>query len=159
MNKFEELCQGITDYERNRLADDWFIHSYEMWEGVTFDEIISDVAKFGLNERSYSTKYEIMERVVQYFTFSFGDVDGRERLHKTSDALKVLDERLNLNLHYFVFGDKTADQIADEWEEEERLEKEEEERQACIDFCANFIYNDGLVDSLDEAYDLANMAV
>lgn len=166
MNTFNELCEGITAYERKQLADDWSICFNETWKDVTFAEIISDIEKYGVGDRPFSTMEEIIDRVVEYFTFAFGEAPDdfdekfeRERLRKTSDAFKVLDEHLHLGLHDLVFKGQTADEIVDEWAENEKWEREEEERQACIDFCANFIYSDGLVDTLDEAYDLAYTAI
>lgn len=158
MTNFETLCESITAYERKQLADDWTINFYSTWENVTFAEIVSDIEKYGIGKNPYSLMNELAQRISNYHTFANDcDKPDRERLHETSDALKVMDERFNLGLHDWVFNGKTADEIADEWEEQERWEKEEEARQECIDFCANVAFNDGLCESLEEAYDLASM--
>lgn len=158
MTNFETLCKSITEYERKQLADDWSINFYSTWEGVTFAEIVSDIEKYGIGKNPYSLMNELAQRISDYHTFAYDwDRPDRERLRETSDALKAMDERFNLGLHDWVFVGKTADEIADEWEEQERWEKEEEARQECIDFCANVVFNDGLCESLDEAYELASM--
>lgn len=159
MSNFETLCENITAYERKQLADDWHVHFNKLWEGVTFTEIVSDIKKFGgLNKNSWTTKDEICSRVIDYFTFAFGeDRPDRERLRETSDAFKILDDSLHLDLHDLVFKGQTADEIVDEWEEQERWEREAQERQEVIDFCAHVAFNDGLCESLDEAYEVAEM--
>lgn len=157
MTDFRTLCEQIDKYETQSLAEGWPINYRSLWEGVKFVEIVADCKRFGLTEHSWSTKDELMIRIGNWVTFSLKDVTYREKLHIVFDAERAVDAELGTNLCELDFNGKTPDKIADEWEEEERWEKEEEARQECIDYCANFIYADGLVDTLDEAYELAEM--
>lgn len=162
MTDLEKLCEVIDKYETEQLNDGWNIHYYKLWEGVKFIEIIDGIRQMGLNDHSWSTKTEIFQRIDNYATFGhdYGketEIPSREYLHVMEDAVKAVDEELNLGLHEMAFNGQTADQIADEWEENERWEKEQEARQECIDFCANVAFNDGLCETLDEAYDIAEL--
>lgn len=155
MKDFKTICETIDKYETASLAEDWSINFLSEFKGVLFSEIVEDCKRYGLTADSLNTKRELLARIDNWATFGLGDKPDREKLHTVFDVEKIVDDELGTNLCTMDFGSKTPDQIADRWEEEERWEKEEEERQKCIDWCANFIYADGLVDTLDDAYDLA----
>lgn len=159
----KHLCELVDGYEFKNLADGWAINRHDIWRGVRFSEIIADVERYGLGKYSWSLKDEIIHRVDNYCTFgvnygSDSDILGRLYLHNMESALKIIDAALNLDLCNIALDGMTADEIADMWGEQEKAEKEEEARQDCIDYCAKFIYGDGLVDTLDEAYELAEKA-
>lgn len=157
MKTLEELIQSVTEYENNQIANDWSIGHYYYWKGTIFSEIIDMCRRFGLNKNSTDTLIEIAHRVDDWATFTTDFEDSEGRLRKIDEACRVIDNSFNIGIHEAVFGNKTVEQILQQWKEEEEWEKEEEARQDCIDFCANFVYNDGLVDDLDEAYELAEM--
>lgn len=161
MSNFETLCESITSYERKQLADDWSINFYSVWKDVTFAEIIADIERYGIGKNPYSLKNELSQRIVNYYIFAnngWEDVrSDRQKLRDLSASLKEMDRHFKLDLHEWNFGNRTADEIADEWDEQERWEQEEAERAELIDLCAKIAYNDGLCDSLEEAYDIAEM--
>lgn len=160
MIKYEQIVKDIDNYEKKRLEEDWFIHYYDLWRDVLLSDILSDIDRYGLNEKSFDTKTEICQRVISYFTFGFEEEpEDRDRLHKTYDALSVLDNHLkhHIGLVDLTFGDKTPDDIADAWEEEERESERQKAQQECIDFCAKVALNDGLCETEEEAYELAEM--
>lgn len=153
---FKELCENIDNYEAKCLAEEWDIHYYNDWKGVKFSEIIENRRR-GLGAGNPIVEAEISQRIGSYVDLGH-KYDKGVGMHNASDmeylqvwqaTIKTVDTEIGTNLFKIVFDDKTPEEIIDEWEEEERRET--------IDEVAKWAYNDGICDSLDEAYMLAEM--
>lgn len=156
-NSIRETINTISAWEQAELEDGWYIHIYDKWQGVKMADIIADVEKNGFGKYEYSMMDEIAQRLANYFA-SKDELSQREYLNETYKAMQGIDSLIGTTLVEFYFKGQTADKLADEIEENERFDQEEEARWECIDYCARIVYNDGLCDSLDEAYRLAEDA-
>lgn len=127
MKTFEELCQAITAYEKNRLADDWYIDYYELYEGVTFDNLCKDVDKFGMGDKDF---VEIAKRVDYYFDelkmkCNDEDWDAKlEVLKQSYRAYEILDKKFNEDFVEWAFGSSKPEEIVEQW----RIDAEYEAR-------------------------------
>lgn len=156
MSNFDTLCESITSYERKQLADGWHIGHRSVWEGVTFAEVVGDIDRYG--DPYDKAKYELCNRLDDFLTFGLGvELCTLDYATKMCDGLGLIDDRFGSNLRKQWSEGMTPEEIVAEWEEQERWEQEEAERAELIDLCANIAYNDGLCDSLEEAYDIADM--
>lgn len=157
MSKFQELVDAITAYDKKQIADEWSVGYYEEYENISFDKLVESY-----NGDAYIFA-EISHRVSNYFDFleviDDEDWDGMLRIVTLKyEAFKTLDEQFNEDWVKRVFGKMTPKDVVANWKREAEWEKEEEARQEAREFCANFIFNDGMVDTIDEAYDLFDMA-
>lgn len=153
----EAVRERIDKYETSELAQDFKINFFNIWKDVKFSEIIAEYKKLGSDDAS-TAKYELWARIDWFTTFGLDDnKSDRDRLRIKAAIEKAVDEELGTNIYDIDFKHKTPEEIIDEWEEEERWEQEEKEHQETIDEVAKWAYNDGICDSLGEAYLLAEM--
>lgn len=131
-SNFQDLMREIPKWEKSQEEKGFRFNISKNWEGVTFDEIVDGIDRYGDNGKF--GKRELFFRLDNFITFSPEDeLPIADYLRRFWYGLKALDEHFGSNMVSWQFGDKSLEETIREWEFEDEMERESEERQEFID--------------------------